>query len=144
MTTSRTAKEKRNVARIRAWAKAWSLPGGSAIKMVDECYAKNVEVLAVLQGKSVVRTGQDKSRWRDVEKDIEKQYAERAMDFHRIVAQGNSVAIEATVCLVAKDGTKRQWPFAAFFTFDGKSRIRSDHTYMPNSPHTHRLVQEDN
>jgi len=141
MTQTHTAQEERNVARIHQWAKAWSQPGGSAATMVDECYADTVEVIGVLQGKSVVREGHDKARWRAVEMDIEQQYESRSITFHSIIARDDTAAVEATVHLLAKDGVRREWPFAVFFRFDDQGRIAVDHTYMPDSPHTDALTE---
>jgi hypothetical protein len=140
MTLSQQQKEERNVACIEKWAKSWSKPGGSAATMVDECYADVVEVLAVLQGKSVVQGSEGKDRWRAVEIDIERQYERRTLTFSNIVAQGDAVAVEGAVEMVAKDGSQRGWPFAVFFKFDSEGRIMSDHTYMPDSPHTDALT----
>lgn len=143
MTSLHTPEEERNIARIHQWAKAWSRPGGSAAAMVDGCYADTVEVIGVLQGKSVVRQGEDKARWRSVELDIEHQYESRSITFHTIIARGDAAAVEASVHLRTTDGVERGWPFSVFFRFDGEGRIMSDHTYMPDSPHTDALTAGD-
>lgn len=142
MTSPLTAEEERNIARIHEWAKAWSRPGGSAADMVDGCYADTVEVIGVLQGKSVVRMGQGKERWRSVELDIEDQYESRSIIFDHIIARGDAAAVEARVQMRTRDGVERGWPFSVFFRFDSEGRITSDHTYMPDSPHTDALTAD--
>lgn len=142
MKLSQTQQEERNIACLRKWAKAWNKPGGSAAIMVDECYAEVVQVMAVLQGKSVVQGNEGKARWRSVELDIESQYKSRSITFENIIAKGDAVAVEGVVDLVAMDGSQRGWPYSVFFKFNSEGRIISDHTYMPDSPHTDALTAE--
>lgn len=142
MTPTHTPEEERNIARIHQWAEAWSQPGGSAATMVDECYSDTVEVIAVLQGKSVVRGGEDKARWRSVELDIEGHYERRAITFHAIIAHGDAAAIEASFHVRTKEGVEREWPASVFFRFDGEGRIISDHTYMRDTAHTDALTAD--
>ncbi len=132
---SLTATEQRNLQQVQAWADAWRLPGGSASRMVDEIYADEPEVTAVLQGHRVSGAGNFKSAWKEAELKIEEVYAEREIIFSTMLARGNSVAFEGAVKMVTKDGEQRGWEFAVFMVFDSQGRIVSDRTYMPNSPH---------
>jgi hypothetical protein len=130
-----TATEQRNLQRVKDWAEAWRLPGGSAQRMVDEIYADEPEVIAVLQGHRVSGSGNFKSAWREAELNIEAVYAEREIIFGPMLASGDSVAFEGEVRMLTKDGERRGWHFAVFMVFDEEGRIVSDHTYMPDSPH---------
>ncbi|GAB3273298.1 nuclear transport factor 2 family protein [Parahaliea aestuarii] len=127
--------EQRNLGVIKAWAEAWRLPGGSAARMVDEIYADEPDVVAVLQGHRVSGEGNFKQAWRKAELQIEGVYAERKIVFGTVIASGNSVAFEGEVRMTTKEGESRGWPFSAFMVFNEEGRIVSDHTYMPDSPH---------
>ena len=125
--------------RVRAWAAAWRLPGGSADRMVEEIYADAPEVIAMLQGKQVVTSGGSKAAWKDMERRIEQDYASREVIFDAFCPCEDTVAVEARVVMLSKDGEERSWPFAVFFTFDADGRIVRDHTYMPDTPHRYLL-----
>lgn len=130
-----SATEQRNLQRVKDWAEAWRLPGGSAARMVDEIYADEPDVIAVLQGHRVSGAGNFKTAWKDAELKIEKVYAEREIIFGPMLVSGDSVAFEGEVRMLTKDGERRGWNFAVFMVFDDRGRIVSDHTYMPDSPH---------
>lgn len=132
---NRSELERRNVERVKAWAAAWRLPGGSAARLVDDVYAPAPDVVAVLQGKQVAVAGDDKSAWKTMERRIEEDYASRDVHFDAIYPSGDTVAVEARVSMISKEGEHRSWPFAVFFTFDADGSIVRDHTYMLDTPH---------
>jgi hypothetical protein len=127
--------ERRNVARVLAWAEAWQVPGGSAKRMVDEVYADAPEVVSVLQGTRVSSAAAGKQAWKRSELGIERKYRHRRIEFDAIYPCGDTVTIEARVDMMTREGERRSWPFAVVMTFDRDGRIVRDHTYMPESPH---------
>lgn len=130
-----TPVERRNVGRVLAWAEAWTLPGGSARRMVEEIYADSPEVVSVLQGTRVSSAAAGKRAWKRTERSIERQYRYRRIEFDAIYPCCDTVTIEARVDMMTRAGDRRSWPFAVVMTFDGNGRIVRDHTYMPESPH---------
>jgi hypothetical protein len=132
-----TREEERCVAGLEAWARAYELPGGCAARLVDEVYADRPEVISVLTGTVVAREGADKSSWRSTEAAMEALYSARRVVFTAVYPRGNTIAAEALIEQVLKDGTPRGWPFAVFLTFDAEGRVIADHTYMTPPPHQH-------
>jgi hypothetical protein len=126
--------EQRNVEQLEAWAIACTVPGGSAARLVDEVYADQPEVVSVLTGTYVARVGLSKRAWREAEEIMEARYVSRRIVFTAVHPRGDTIAVEARIEQVLKDGTQRGWPFAVFLAFDSSARIVSDHTYMLPHP----------
>ena len=122
-----TTQEKRNVERVKEWARAWETDAG---RMVDEIYADSSEVFGPLQNIYFLRRGKSKANWRTLEVAIQALYQTRKMRFHTIVAKGDTVAMEVAVTETNLKGRTREGWFAAFLTFDKDGRIVTDHTYM--------------
>lgn len=129
-----SAVEQRNLERLEAWADACTVPGGSAAQLVDEIYADRPEVAGVLTGTYVARPGLSKRAWREAELTLESRYVSRRILFKAVHPRGDTIAIEADIEQILKDGTQRGWPFAVFLTFDASGRIIRDHTYMLPHP----------
>ncbi len=129
-----SAVEQRNLECLEAWAKACTLPGGSVARTIDDLYAEQPEVVLVLTDTYVARPGQSKQAWRDAEIRLEAQYASRSITFTAVQPRGDTIAVEARVEQVLKNGTRRGWPVAVFLNFDASGRIVGDRNYMLPHP----------
>ena len=130
-----SATELRNIEQVQGWAAAYSVPGGSATQLVDAYYSEAPEVISVLTDTHVARKGLSKKAWRDAELRTHKLVTSRRIVFAALHACGAVVTVEGRIEQLLKDGTKRDWPFAAVLFFDATGRIERDHTYMMPPPH---------
>ncbi|MFH0822424.1 MAG: hypothetical protein V2B18_06710 [Pseudomonadota bacterium] len=122
-----TDREKRNVDIVMEWARAWEKDAG---RMVDEIYADSSEVFGPMQNIYFLKRGESKSNWKALEVANQGLYLARKMQFHAIVAKGDTVAVEVAVTETNLKGRMREGWFAAFLTFDENGKIITDHTYM--------------
>jgi len=111
--------EERNMERVRRWEWTWN---NDVMRMVDECYAENCEVTDMLRG----RTFHGREELRLIEEQMMAMDASRRMDITRMVASGDTVAIEMDAywgdgAHVAKS--------CVFLTFDDDGLIIVDHSY---------------
>jgi ketosteroid isomerase-like protein len=125
-----TAKEKRNVERVKSWMECWQR--GDTASMVDH-YADSCEVFGVLQNIYWARRGQSREDWRTIEIDGEKRFAEvvesRKFELVALVARGDTVAIETIATIVPKGGEPTRARSASFLTLDEDGKIICDHSY---------------
>jgi hypothetical protein len=111
--------EERNLERARFWEWAWN---NDVMRMVDECYAENCKVTDMLRG----RTFHGREELRLIEPQMMGVDASRRMTVTRMVASGDTVAIEADAVwnggnVIAKS--------CVFLTFDDDGMIIEDHSY---------------
>ena len=137
--------ERRNVAQVEAWAREWSIPGGSVARGMDDLYADAPEAINVLAGIEVSAAGgEGKQAWGEAEVGVSGHYARRSIDLDGIYPSGDTVAVEAHLEAETHAGEQRGWPFASFLTFDGTGGIVAEHVYReipePGTPWVAREV----
>ena len=111
--------EDRNMERARRWEWAWN---NDVMRMVDECYAEACEVTDVFRD----RTFRGREELRLIEKQMIEADVSRRMQVTKMVAAGDTVAMEIDAwwddgAHVAKN--------VVFLTFDEDSLIVTDHSY---------------
>lgn len=130
-----TPREVTNLKRTDEWAEQWNIPTGSSETLVNEYYADNTEIHAILQSsRPMLKAGDDKAKLMAFEKAGAKAMKSRTMTFIKKIAQGDTVAVQVEVDYVTSDGRAGVDWFAAFLTFDDDGRITVDHTFMRNRP----------
>lgn len=112
-----TKTEERNLAQLARWEQTYN---ENVDAMVDELYAENCEVTAMLTGK----TFRGREALRTLEHQISAAMPNRKLHVVRAIASGDVVAAECT-------GHFGQTTVNAVvvLTFDAKGQIVSDHTY---------------
>lgn len=111
--------EERNMERVRHWAWTWN---NDVMRMVDECYAENCEVSDMLRD----RTFRGREELRLIERQMMSLDASRKMTITRMVANGDTVAVEADA---SWDGGNTIAKSCVFLTFDEAGLIVVDHSY---------------
>lgn len=111
--------EERNMERVRHWAWTWN---NDVMRMVDECYAQDCEVSDMLRG----RTYRGREELRLIEKQMMALDASRRMTIKRMVASGDTVAVEVDA---SWDGGNTIAGGCVFLTFDEAGLIVLDHSY---------------
>ncbi|MDE0364112.1 MAG: nuclear transport factor 2 family protein [Gammaproteobacteria bacterium] len=115
--------EERNIERVHHWVWTWN---NDVMRMVDECYAENCEVSDMLRG----RTFRGREELRLIEKQMVALDASRKMTVTRMVASGDTVAVEVDA---SWDGGNTIDKGCVFLTFDDAGLIVSDHSYSLDS-----------
>ena len=115
--------EERNIERVHHWVWTWN---NDVMRMVDECYAENCEVSDMLRG----RTFHGRKELRLIEKQMVALDASRKMTVTRMVAGGDTVAVEVDA---SWDGGKTIDKGCVFLTFDDAGLIVEDHSYSRDS-----------
>ena len=115
--------EERNMERVRHWVWTWN---NDVMRMVDECYAENCEVSDMLRN----RTFHGREELRLIEKQMMALDASRKMTITRMVASGDTVAVEVDA---SWDGGDTIDKGCVFLTFDDAGMIVSDHSYSRDS-----------
>lgn len=111
--------EERNKERVRHWAWTWN---NDVMRMVDECYAQDCEVSDMLRD----RTYRGREELRLIEKQMTAVDASRKMTIKRMVASGDTVAVEVDA---SWDGGNTIASGCVFLTFDEAGLIAVDHSY---------------
>jgi len=111
--------EERNVERVRHWEWTWN---NDVMRMVDECYSPTCEVTDMFRG----RTFRGREELRLIEKQMMQIDPTRKMKITRMVASGDTVAIEMDASW--NDG-KAVAKSCVFLTFDDAGYIVLDHSY---------------
>ena len=114
-----TSIEARNIERVKHWEWTWN---NDVMRMVDECYAPDCEVTDMLRG----RTFRGREELRLIEQQMVAVDLTRRMTITRMVASGDTVAIEADASW--NDG-KAIAKSCVFLTFDAAGLIVMDHSY---------------
>jgi hypothetical protein len=109
--------ERRNVERVKHWEQTWN---NAVDRMIDECYAEDCEVINMLTG----YTMRGREALRAIEHAMLAFDGTRRMEITRILASGDSVALEADAIW----GDKRT-KACVFLTFNSDGMIVSDHSY---------------
>jgi hypothetical protein len=109
--------ERRNIERVKHWEHTWNT---KVDRMVDECYAPNCEVINMMTG----YTMHGREELRAIEHAMLKFDGTRRMEITRMVASGDTVAIEADAIW----GDTRS-KACVFLTFNDDGLIISDHSY---------------
>ena len=113
------AREERNLERARHWEWTWN---NDVMRMVDECYAEDCEVSDMLRA----RTFHGRAELRLIEEQMMEVDASRRMKVTKMVASGDTVALEVDL---QWDEGQAPVAGAAFLTFDDDGMIVSDHSY---------------
>jgi hypothetical protein len=109
--------ERRNIERVKFWEQSWN----SAVdRMVDESYAENCEVINMLTGYAM----NGREALRKIEHAMLAFDATRRMEITRMVASGNTVAVEADSIWKGQRSKA-----CVFLTFNDAGMIVSDHSY---------------
>ena len=111
--------EERNLARVRHWEWTWN---NAVMRMVDECYAVNCEVKDMFRG----RTFNGREGLREIEEQMIAVDDSRQMRITKMVASGDTVAIEMDALWRNSTVTAQA---CVFLTFDADGMIVSDHSY---------------
>lgn len=114
-----TEVEDRNVRRTEFWQQMWN---DDAMRMVDECYAENCEVVDMIRG----LTFHGREQLRAVEKQMLAMDSTRRMKVTKMVASGDTVVAEMDS--VWRDGTITIQS-CVVLTYNADGFIVSDHTY---------------
>ncbi len=114
-----TPTEERNLDRCRHWEWTWN---NDVMRMVDECYALNCEVIDMCRG----RTFHGREELRAIEKQMIAADPTRRMRVTKKVASGDTVALEMDA--LWQDGAAAA-KASVFLTFDADGMIISDHSY---------------
>jgi len=114
-----SSQEDDNIERVRHWEWTWN---NDVMRMVDECYAPDCEVSDMMRG----RTFHGRDELRLIEEQMMQMDASRKMNITRMVASGDTVAIEMDAywgdgAQVAKS--------CVFLTFNDAGLITIDHSY---------------
>lgn len=111
--------EDRNIERVRHWEWAWN---NDVMRMVDECYAETCEVTDMLRD----RTFHGREELRLIEKQMMELDASRTMKVTRMIANGDTVAVEADASWGEGASVVKS---CVILTFDDNGLIISDHSY---------------
>ena len=109
--------EKRNMERVEHWVWTWN---NDVMRMVDECYAEDCEVTDMFRK----RTFHGREELRAIEEQMIGLDATRSMQINRMVASGDTVAVEVDASfgdVVVQN--------CVFLTFDQDGFITTDHSY---------------
>ena len=113
------AREERNLERARHWEWTWN---NDVMRMVDECYAENCEVSDMPRG----RTFHGRAELRLIEEQMEEVDASRRLKVTKMVASGDTVALEMDSIW---DEGRVVVKSSVFLTFDDDGMIVVDHSY---------------
>jgi hypothetical protein len=109
--------EERNIERVKHWQWTWN---NVIDRMVDECYAKDCVVVNMFTG--VTMRGREQLR--EIEHAMLAFDGERRMEITRMIAMGDTVAIQADAIW----GSQRS-KACVFLTFDEEGFIVLDNSY---------------
>ena len=115
--------EERNMERVHHWVWTWN---NDVMRMVDECYAEDCEVSDMLRN----RTFHGREELRLIEKQMIALDGSRKMTVTRMVASGDTVAVEVDA---SWDGGNTIDKGCVFLTFDDAGLIVTDHSYSRDS-----------
>jgi len=111
--------EEKNLDRVRHWEWTWN---NDVMRMVDECYAEDCEVSDMLRG----RTFHGRAELHLIEEQMMAMDASRKMDITRMVASGDTVAIEMDAYWGDAEQIVKS---CVFLTFNDDGLIATDHSY---------------
>ena len=111
--------EERNMERVRQWCAFWN---DDVMRMVDESYAEDCAVSDMFRE----RTFHGREELRLIEKQMLGLDASRNMTIKKMVASGDTVAVEVEASF---DGGKSVVSNAVFLTFNDEGFITEDHSY---------------
>jgi ketosteroid isomerase-like protein len=114
-----TSVEDRNVERTAHWQWTWN---NDAMRMVDECYAEDCEVCDMVRG----QTFHGRDELRAIEKQIMAVDETRRMQITKMVASGDTVAVEMDAFW--RDGSIAI-KSCVVLTYNADGLIVSDHSY---------------
>jgi len=112
--------EERNLAQLARWEKTYN---DDVDAMVDELYAENCEVTAMLTGMTL----RGRAELRALEHKISAAMPSRKLKVVRAIASGDVVAAECTGHFGPTTVNA-----VVVLTFDANGQIVSDHTYSPD------------
>jgi hypothetical protein len=110
-------REARNVERVKHWAWTWN---NAVDRMVDECYAPDCIVVNMFTG--VTLRGREELR--AIEHAMQKFDGTRRMEITRMVASGDTVAVQADAIW----GEVRS-KACVFLTFNDEGQVIEDNSY---------------
>ena len=111
--------EDRNMERARRWEWAWN---NDVMRMVDECYAEACEVTDVFRD----RTFRGREELRLIEKQMIEADVSRRMQVTKMVAAGDTVAMEIDAWWGEGAHVVKN---VGFLTFNEDGLIVTDHSY---------------
>jgi ketosteroid isomerase-like protein len=109
--------ERRNIERVKHWEQTWNT---KVDRMVDECYAEDCVAINMMTG----YTMRGREALRAIEHKMLAFDGTRRMEITKMLASGDSVAVEADVIW----GSKRT-KGCAFLTFNSDGMIVRDQSY---------------
>ena len=129
---SLTDEERRNVAALERFRELYN--GDDMDRFVRESYAASFHVLN-LDGSSWTAGRANRQNLLDdhdafirAEVFIKAKAPGRRMVYRRLIPSGNVVTLEASIVDESRPDWELSW--CGIYTFDGESRIISDHTYL--------------
>ena len=114
-----SSEEDKNMERVKHWEWTWN---NDVMRMVDECYAEDCEVSDMLRN----RTFHGREELRLIEKQMMEIDATRKMTITRMVASGDTVAVEADASWGGGESVVKS---SVFLTFNNDGLIVTDHSY---------------
>ena len=127
-----TSEEQRNVAAMERFRELYN--GEDMERFVREAYAPSFHVLN-LDGSSWTAGSPNRQNvladadlFIRAEVFIKAKAPGRRMVYRRVIPSGNVVTLEASIVDEARPGWELSW--CGIYTFDGESRIISDHSYL--------------
>ena len=127
-----TDEERRNLELTSAWSEAYG--DLNNIEHFCNTYADSTEIFTPLQDWYWAKHGHSNQAWRDGEITMAKLVSHREEKIISILARGDKVAVQVSVEITSKEGSKRQGAFAAFLKFDEEGKIVSDHSFLGRHP----------
>ena len=129
-----TAEEKRNMEKVKDWAKAWETDSARSddddtISFIDEYYADTADVVSAIHNFYFARRGQSKELWRTIEIEDRKKFRSGKITILSMLARGDTVAVEMEGTYISLEGETHKGWGAAFFKFDKDGKMISDRTY---------------
>ncbi len=111
--------EEQNMERVRHWAWTWN---NDVMRMVDECYAEDCEVTDMFRD----RTMHGREELRLIEEQMMDLDASRRMEIKRMVASGDTVAVEVEASFGDSSMVVKN---CVILTFNEEGFITTDHSY---------------
>jgi nuclear transport factor 2 (NTF2) superfamily protein len=109
-----------NVERVRHWEWTWN--NDVVMRMVDECYAEDCEVIDVIRDRVI----SGREGLRAIERQMMEVDPTRRMVINKFVADGDTVVVEVESFWKDDSVVARG---CVVLTFDSNGLIVSDHTY---------------